>query len=180
MANTSTRTLRLLSLLQSHRFWPGGELAERLGVSQRTLRRDVDRLRELGYPVEARRGVDGENGVEVAARMLDVLTELAASAPEDSTVVAATHGVAARVGVGALVGLEPASWRALGGMANCSWAVVERFAPLPHGPSASRMPGADSYGTPGAVWRIVEWNAGSLPEPLLSDDTLATDDDPKA
>ncbi|MEU6574300.1 YafY family protein [Streptomyces sp. NPDC046805] len=59
MANTSTRTLRLLSLLQTHRYWPGGELADRLGVSVRTLRRDVDRLRELGYPVEAQRGVDG-------------------------------------------------------------------------------------------------------------------------
>ncbi|MDQ0378490.1 helix-turn-helix transcriptional regulator [Amycolatopsis thermophila] len=59
MANTSSRTLRLLSLLQTHRYWPGGELAERLGVSARTLRRDIDRLRELGYPVEAQRGVDG-------------------------------------------------------------------------------------------------------------------------
>ncbi|MFI2609177.1 helix-turn-helix transcriptional regulator [Kitasatospora sp. NPDC018619] len=65
MANTSTRTLRLLSLLQTHRYWPGGELADRLGVSARTLRRDVDRLRELGYPVEARRGVDG--GYQLAA-----------------------------------------------------------------------------------------------------------------
>jgi predicted DNA-binding transcriptional regulator YafY len=59
MANTSSRTLRLLSLLQTHRYWPGTELADRLGVSIRTLRRDVDRLRELGYPVEAQRGVDG-------------------------------------------------------------------------------------------------------------------------
>jgi predicted DNA-binding transcriptional regulator YafY len=59
MANTSSRTLRLLSLLQNHRFWPGGELADRLGVSPRTLRRDVDRLRELGYPVTAQPGVDG-------------------------------------------------------------------------------------------------------------------------
>ncbi|MEV4629859.1 YafY family protein [Micromonospora sp. NPDC049523] len=59
MANTSTRTLRLLSLLQSHRYWPGTQLAERLGISVRTLRRDIDRLRELGYPVEAQRGVDG-------------------------------------------------------------------------------------------------------------------------
>src|SRR5919206_3963527 len=59
MANTSSRTLRLLSLLQTHRYWPGPELAGRLGVSVRTLRRDVDRLRELGYPVEAQRGVDG-------------------------------------------------------------------------------------------------------------------------
>ena len=65
MANTSTRTLRLLSLLQTHRYWPGTELAERLGVSARTLRRDIDRLRELGYPVEAQRGVDG--GYQLAA-----------------------------------------------------------------------------------------------------------------
>ena len=65
MANTSSRTLRLLSLLQTHRYWPGAELADRLGVSPRTLRRDVDRLRELGYPVEAQRGVDG--GYQLAA-----------------------------------------------------------------------------------------------------------------
>ena len=65
MANTSSRTLRLLSLLQTHRYWPGAELAERLGVSVRTLRRDIDRLRELGYPVEAQRGVDG--GYQLAA-----------------------------------------------------------------------------------------------------------------
>src|SRR3954449_10333735 len=65
MANTSSRTLRLLSLLQTHRYWPGAELADRLEVSLRTLRRDVDRLRELGYPVEANRGVDG--GYQLAA-----------------------------------------------------------------------------------------------------------------
>ncbi|MFD0776716.1 helix-turn-helix transcriptional regulator, partial [Streptomonospora algeriensis] len=59
MANTSERTLRLLSLLQTTRFWPGTELAERLGVSERTLRRDVDRLRELGYRVDAAPGVGG-------------------------------------------------------------------------------------------------------------------------
>ncbi|MGW1740412.1 helix-turn-helix transcriptional regulator [Nocardia sp. NPDC001965] len=65
MANTSTRTLRLLSLLQTHKYWPGNELAIRLKVSPRTLRRDIDRLRELGYPVEAQRGVDG--GYQLAA-----------------------------------------------------------------------------------------------------------------
>ena len=59
MASTSSRTLQLLSLLQSQRYWPGGHLADRLGVSVRTLRRDVERLRELGYPVQAARGVDG-------------------------------------------------------------------------------------------------------------------------
>jgi len=65
MASTSSRTLRLLSLLQGQRHWPGAELADRLDVSLRTLRRDVDRLRELGYPVQAHRGVDG--GYQLAA-----------------------------------------------------------------------------------------------------------------
>lgn len=65
MANTSSRSFRLLSLLQNHRYWTGAELAERLGVSPRTLRRDVDRLRELGYPVAAHPGVDG--GYQLAA-----------------------------------------------------------------------------------------------------------------
>jgi len=65
VANTSSRTLRLLSLLQSQRYWPGPELADRLDVSVRTLRRDVDRLRELGYPVAGSRGVDG--GYQLAA-----------------------------------------------------------------------------------------------------------------
>src|ERR1700688_1214464 len=65
MANTSSRTLRLLSLLQTHRYWPGAELAGRLEISVRTLRRDVDRLRELGYPVDAQRGIDG--GYQLAA-----------------------------------------------------------------------------------------------------------------
>src|SRR3954453_6622049 len=59
MAATSSRTLRLLSLLQARRHWAGADLADRLGVSIRTLRRDVDRLRDLGQPVEAQRGVDG-------------------------------------------------------------------------------------------------------------------------
>ena len=59
MANTSSRTLRLLSLLQTRRYWPGPLLADRLEVSPRTLRRDVERLRDLGYPVDANPGVDG-------------------------------------------------------------------------------------------------------------------------
>ena len=59
MANTSSRTLKLLSLLQTHRFWAGGELAGRLEVSERTLRRDIERLRDLGYPVHSSRGLEG-------------------------------------------------------------------------------------------------------------------------
>lgn len=59
MTGTSSRTLQLLGLLQSQRHWIGTELADRLDVSLRTLRRDVERLRDLGYPVQADRGVGG-------------------------------------------------------------------------------------------------------------------------
>ena len=59
MLSTSARLLRLASLLQSRRHWPGGELADTLGVEARTLRRDIGRLRELGYPVGASSGVGG-------------------------------------------------------------------------------------------------------------------------
>src|SRR3954469_1628765 len=61
MSETSatSRALRLLELLQARRFWPGDELSRRLGVTGRTLRRDVERLRELGYRVDARRGREG-------------------------------------------------------------------------------------------------------------------------
>src|SRR5689334_20669201 len=59
MLETSARLLRLLSLLQARRDWTGTELAGRLGVTTRTVRNDVERLRGLGYPVHARPGVAG-------------------------------------------------------------------------------------------------------------------------
>ena len=64
-ATTSSRLLTLLSLLQARRDWPGGELASRLEVSGRTVRRDVERLRDLGYPVESLTGPAG--GYRLAA-----------------------------------------------------------------------------------------------------------------
>ncbi|MDN4174054.1 YafY family protein [Nocardioides sp. SOB77] len=59
MAGTSGRLLALLSLLQARRDWPGAALAARLEVSERTVRRDVERLRDLGYPIRATKGPDG-------------------------------------------------------------------------------------------------------------------------
>nr|WP_300150155.1 transcriptional regulator [Propionicimonas sp.] len=59
MSDTTARALSLLNLLQVHRHWPGAELAERLGVTERTVRRDVERLRDLGYRIESTPGVAG-------------------------------------------------------------------------------------------------------------------------
>ncbi|MGC7096225.1 helix-turn-helix transcriptional regulator [Amycolatopsis lurida] len=72
MSGPGERMLELLSLLQSGRDWPGTELAERLGTSPRTLRRDLDRLRELGYPVRSARGPGGSYRL-VAGRALPPL-----------------------------------------------------------------------------------------------------------
>ena len=67
--------LRLLSLLQTHRFWSGGDLAGRLEVSERTLRRDVERLRELGYDVDAVRGAAGGYQLRAGGAMAPLLLE---------------------------------------------------------------------------------------------------------
>src|SRR5207247_10638358 len=99
MGNTSSRTLRLLSLLQTHRYWPGTELAERLEISQRTLRRDVDRLRELGYPVDAQRGVDGGYQLVAGAALPPLLLR-----DEEAVALAIALRTAARASVGASVG----------------------------------------------------------------------------
>jgi len=62
MSEITHRVLRLLGLLESRSTWTGSELAERLGVTQRTVRRDVIRLRELGYQVDSVQGLDGGCG----------------------------------------------------------------------------------------------------------------------
>ncbi len=73
MAATTTRTLELLSLLQSHRHWTARELVDRLAVSERTLRRDVERLRELGYSIESTRGVAGGYRLEAGTGLPPLL-----------------------------------------------------------------------------------------------------------
>jgi predicted DNA-binding transcriptional regulator YafY len=105
MLETSARLLKLLSLLQTPREWPGPELADRLGVSTRTIRNDVDRLRNLGYPVDATRGAVGGYRLGSGAVMPPLLLE-----DEEAVAIAVSLRTAAG---GAVAGIEETSLRAL-------------------------------------------------------------------
>jgi predicted DNA-binding transcriptional regulator YafY len=104
MVETSSRMLALLALLQSRPDWPGSELSRRLGVSTRTIRNDVERLRELGYPVDAVRGPLGHYRLGVGAKLPPLLLD-------DEEAVAVAIGLRAAQGVR---GIEESSGRALG------------------------------------------------------------------
>ncbi len=105
MSDTTSRILRLLSLLQTHRDWSGSELAGRLEVSPRTIRRDIDRLRDLGYPVHASAGVAGGYRLQAGASMPPLLLD-------DEEAVAIAVGLRFAAG-GSVAGIDEASVRAL-------------------------------------------------------------------
>lgn len=73
MSDTTTRALSLLNLLQTHRHWSGTELAARLGVTERTVRRDVERLRDLGYRIESTPGIAGGYRLEAGSAVPPLL-----------------------------------------------------------------------------------------------------------
>jgi predicted DNA-binding transcriptional regulator YafY len=104
MTTTTSRLLGLLSLLQTRRDWPGSLLAERLEISPRTVRRDVDRLREMGYRISATMGPDG-------GYRLDAGTELPPLLFDDDQAIALAVALQAATGTG--VGIEEAAVRAL-------------------------------------------------------------------
>ncbi|MEV7191134.1 histidine phosphatase family protein [Streptomyces sp. NPDC093510] len=99
-----------------------------------------------GEPV--RRG-GGELETEVADRAAPVVLRHAEKLPEDGTLVVVSHGGTIRTTIGRLLGLEPHHWEGLGGLSNCCWSVL----------------GQGARG-----WRLLEHNAGTLPEPVLGDD----------
>ncbi len=101
---TTSRLLNLLSLLQTRRDWPGSLLAERLDISDRTVRRDIDRLRELGYSIHTTMGVDG-------GYRLDAGSELPPLLFDDDQALALAVALQAAPGIG--VGIEEAAIRAL-------------------------------------------------------------------
>src|SRR3954451_1769314 len=104
-ATTSSRLLTLLSLLQGRRDWPGGELAERLAVSGRTVRRDVERLRGLGYPVESLTGPAGGYRLRAGTAMPPLLLD-----DDEAIAIAVGLRTAARASV---TGIEETAVRAL-------------------------------------------------------------------
>src|SRR6187200_2701420 len=105
MSETSSRLLELLSLLQARRDWPGNELAGRLEVSGRTIRRDVERLRRLGYPVQALTGPAGGYRLRAGSAMPPLLLD-----EDEAVAIAVGLGTAARASV---TGIEETAIRAL-------------------------------------------------------------------
>jgi predicted DNA-binding transcriptional regulator YafY len=105
MLETSARLLRLLSLFQAQRYWSGIDLSSRLKVTARTLRRDVDRLRSLGYPVHSNSGVAGGYQLGAGATLPPLLLD-------DDEAVAVALGLRTSA-TGAVSGIEEASVRAL-------------------------------------------------------------------
>jgi predicted DNA-binding transcriptional regulator YafY len=102
---TSARLLRLLSLFQGRRYWSGADLAERLEVTSRTLRRDVDKLRTLGYPIHSTSGAEGGYQLGAGSEMPPLLLD-------DDEAVAVALGLRYAT-TGGIEGVEEASMRAL-------------------------------------------------------------------
>jgi predicted DNA-binding transcriptional regulator YafY len=105
MAQTASRLLQLLSLLQARREWAAAQLAERLEVADRTVRRDIERLRELGYPVESTTGPGGGYRLRAGTAMPPLLLD-----DEEAIAIAVGLRTAARASV---TGIEEAAVRAL-------------------------------------------------------------------
>ena len=102
MLPTSARLLRLLTLLQSRRSWGGADLAARLEVTSRTLRRDVDRLRQLGYPVEGQPGVAGGYALGAGAQLPPLTLDDDAALAVALALRTATSALSASIGEAAL------------------------------------------------------------------------------
>ena len=125
MLETSARLLALLSLLQMRREWAGQELADRLEVGPRTIRRDVDKLRSLGYPIESAPGIAGGYRLGSGAQLPPLLLE-------DAEAVAVAVGLRTAA-AGSITGIEETSVRALAKLEQ-----VLPSSPAPPGPRARR------------------------------------------
>ena len=145
MRETSGRLLRLLALLQTRTDWTGPQLAERLRVTTRTVRKDVERLRALGYPVHAEPGAAG--GYRLGAG-----TSLPPLLLEDDEAVAVAVGMRMAAG-GALAGAEEASVRALAKLEQVLPSRLRHRVAALHGATLS-LPGAGAAADPEVLTTI--------------------------
>jgi predicted DNA-binding transcriptional regulator YafY len=154
MLETSARLLRLLSLLESRRDWTGPQLAGRLGVTVRTVRNDVERLRTLGYPVEATPGVSGGYRLGVGAALPPLLLD-------DDEAVAVAIGLRTAASA-AVTGIGDSSVRALEAIAAaCRDHERLRFDYHAHDGGASmRVTEPHRLVSSGRRWYLLAWDAG--------------------
>lgn len=141
--------------------WEGlerSELVDRHGAEFATWSRGED-VRPGG----------GESRSEVADRAVAAIEKALVGVQDNGTLVVVTHGGAARVAIGRLLGLPLSLWGALGPLANCSWSVLGE-GDQPPAAEAAGDGGELAAATAGGGWRLLEHNAGSLPEPVLGDD----------
>lgn len=133
-----------------------------LGAWQGLTRAEV----EERFPGEAqawlagsqdRRG-GGESMVEVADRAEAAIASALEKVDADGTLIVVTHGGSGRVMIARMIGLPPEHWKALGALSNCCWSVLAQRKGRPHA------------GDGGDRWALMEHNAGTLPQPVLSDD----------
>jgi predicted DNA-binding transcriptional regulator YafY len=146
VSETTGRVLQLLGLLQSRRVWTGEELAERLGVTTRCVRRDIERLRDLGYPVQASRGHGGGYqlgpGVALPPLLLD---------PDEAVAMAVCLRLAAG---GSVAGVGDAALRALSKLDQVMPARLRSQVSAVHDATVTLTPSADSPVEPVALMML--------------------------
>lgn len=126
---------------------------EREGLTWReSWERFPEQMRGLASG-EEERFPGAETHAEAGARLASALGEAVADLDDDQTLVMVAHGAVLRVGTATFLGFPELTWRSFAGLSNCSWICIEQV-----------RPDRDNR------WRLTEWNAGTLPEPVLSDD----------
>lgn len=143
MPETTGRVLHLLGLLQSRRVWTGEDLAQQLGVTTRSVRRDIDRLRELGYPVQASRGHGGGYQLGAGAAMPPLLLD-----PDEAVAMVVSLRLAAGGGVS---GIGESALRALGKIDRVLPARLRSQVSAVHAATVTLRSDPDAQVAPGAL-----------------------------
>lgn len=146
MSETTSRVLQLLGLLQSRRVWSGEELAERLGVTGRSVRRDIDRLRELGYPVHASTGHGGGYQLGAGAALPPLLLD-----PDEAVAMAVCLRLAAG---GSVAGVGESALRALSKLDQVMPARLRSQVSAVHETTVTLTSGSDTPVEPDALMAL--------------------------